>query len=147
MTSAAAKKLPVREFHLQTFLEEAELTMAEFIDLSILMGCDYVDKIRGIGPTKAYTLIKKYHTIDAILPHLKGMKGVEVPKEFPYAEARKLFVNPEVAPPAELEKDIKWVVPDEEALVKFMCEENGFAEKNIRSGIAKLAAGRKTKGQ
>jgi flap endonuclease-1 len=99
--------------------------------------CYYAVLARGCGEPHT-----RYHTIDAILPHLKGMKGVEVPTDFPYAEARKLFVAPEVTAPAELEKDIKWVLPDEEALVKFMCEENGFAEKSIRGGIAKLTDGR-----
>ena len=38
--------------------------------------------------------------------------------------------EPEVTPAAEVE--LKWEKPDLEALVKFMCEEKGFAEDRIR---------------
>ena len=40
------------------------------------------------------------------------------------------FKAPEVTPAADLE--LKWEKPDEEALVKFMCEKKGFAEDRIR---------------
>ena len=48
--------------------------------------------------------------------------------------------EPEVTPAEEIE--LKWTAPDEEALVKFMCEQNGFAEDRIRSGAKKLAKAR-----
>ena len=38
--------------------------------------------------------------------------------------SRRLFKSPEVTPAGDL--DLKWEKPDEEALVKFMCEEKGF---------------------
>ena len=34
-------------------LEELQLTRDQFIDLCILCGCDYTDKIPGIGPVRA----------------------------------------------------------------------------------------------
>jgi flap endonuclease-1 len=47
-------------------LEGLGLTMDEFIDLCILCGCDYADSIRGIGPKRAYELIKKYHCLEEV---------------------------------------------------------------------------------
>ncbi len=38
--------------------------------------------------------------------------------------------------------DLKWTAPDEDGLVKFMCEQNGFAEDRIRAGAKKLAKAR-----
>ena len=37
-----------------------ELDQDQFVDLCILLGCDYVDKIRGIGPKKAIELVDLY---------------------------------------------------------------------------------------
>ena len=34
-----------------------EFSQEEFVDLCILLGCDYVDKIKGIGPKKAIELV------------------------------------------------------------------------------------------
>ena len=42
----------------------------QFIDLCILLGCDYCDSIRGIGPKRAYDLVKQYHSIEEILKHI-----------------------------------------------------------------------------
>ena len=45
-------------------------SMLQFIDLCILLGCDYCESIRGIGPKRAIDLIKQYKTIDEIMKHL-----------------------------------------------------------------------------
>ena len=37
---------------------------------------------------------------------------------------------------------MKWEKPDEEGLVKFMCETNGFQEDRIRNGAKKLLKAR-----
>merc|ERR1711953_1264462 len=50
--------------------------------------------------------------------------------------ARRLFKEPEVTPADKIE--LKWEKPDEEGLVKYMCEEKGFAEDRIRNGAKKL---------
>ena len=66
--------MPIREFNLSKALGELELTMDEFIDLCILLGCDYCDTIRGVGPQRAVTLIKQHKSIDEILKHLDTKK-------------------------------------------------------------------------
>ena len=53
--------------------------------------------------------------------------------------------EPEVTPAEEIE--LKWTAPDEEGLVKFMCEQNGFAEDRIRAGAKKLAKARQVSTQ
>ena len=47
MMVSEAKKLPIREIHLDKLLETLDLSHNEFVDLCILMGCDYTDSIRG----------------------------------------------------------------------------------------------------
>ena len=42
----------------------------EFIDLCILLGCDYCDKIRGLGPKSAIKLIQDHKSIEEILKRL-----------------------------------------------------------------------------
>jgi flap endonuclease-1 len=43
------------------------MTMDEFIDLCILCGCDYTKNIGGIGPVRAFKLIKEESTIENVL--------------------------------------------------------------------------------
>lgn len=42
----------------------------QFVDLCILLGCDYCDKIAGLGPKRALTLIQKHRTIDNVVLHI-----------------------------------------------------------------------------
>lgn len=103
----------------------------------------------GIGPTRALQLIQKHGSIEEILKNLDKAKypgaspasrllvfslgysggllaefSVAVEADWPFEEARKLFLHPEVTPPDEI--DLKWNDPDEEGLVEFLCKQNGF---------------------
>ncbi|KAJ1551712.1 Elongation of fatty acids protein 2, partial [Cladochytrium tenue] len=113
-----------------------------FIDLCILLGCDYCDSIKGIGPTRAVALIKEHKNIEAILKSLDGKK-YEIPEDWPYKEARELFRKPDVQEFAATEQ-LKWEEPDEEGIVAFMVGEKNFTEERIRSAVKKLSKTRST---
>lgn len=140
LTFSEARKMPIREFYLDRILTELELSHYEFIDLCILLGCDYCDSIKGIGPKRAVDLIKQYKSIEEIIKHIDTNKYT-LPEEWPYQEARELFKNPEVLQDADI--NLKWEAPNEEELVKFLVEEKGFNEDRIRSGIKKILKARK----
>jgi flap endonuclease-1 len=118
--------------------------MDEFIDLCILLGCDYCDSIKGIGPKRAIELMKTHRSIEKILEKL-DTKKYQVPENWPYKEARGLFKEPEIEDPKSF--DLKWVAPDEEAVVAYLVGEKGFAEDRIRNGCKKLAKARQTSTQ
>merc|ERR1719471_337925 len=146
LTFSEARKMPIKEFHLSNVLEGFEMKQEEFIDLCILLGCDYVDKIKGIGPKKAIELVKKHKNIETILSNIDKTK-YPPPENWLYTEARRLFTSPDVTPSSEV--DLQWNKPDEEALVAYMCGEKGFSEDRIRNGCKKLdkARGGATQGR
>eukprot|EP00026_Physarum_polycephalum_P009814 Phypoly_transcript_09951.p1 GENE.Phypoly_transcript_09951~~Phypoly_transcript_09951.p1 ORF type:complete len:406 (+),score=86.45 Phypoly_transcript_09951:96-1220(+) len=135
LTFSEARKIPIKEISLQKVLEGLKLTEDQFIDMCILLGCDYSESIKGIGPKKSFELIQKYKSIEEILKHLDTKKYI-VPEVFPYEAIRDLFKNPEVIDPATVE--FKWVDPDEEGLKKFLVDEKGFNEKRVADSIEKL---------
>ncbi|KAK2172112.1 hypothetical protein NP493_991g00067 [Ridgeia piscesae] len=102
LTFSEARKMPIREFHLDRVLNELGLSQDEFIDMCILLGCDYCDSIRGIGPKRAVDLIKQHRTIEGILKHI-DTKKYTVPEDWPYERARSLFQKPDVTDPEELD--------------------------------------------
>ncbi len=114
LTFSEARKLPILEFRLPDILSAMELTMPQFVDLCILCGCDYTDTIRGIGPKKALALIKTHGTIEKVIENLDTTK-YPLPDSFDFAQARELFLHPEVTDPETLE--CKYSEPDEEAYV------------------------------
>lgn len=98
MTFSEARKMPVQEIHYEKVLKGLELNAEEFIDLCILMGCDYCDTIRGVGPKTAITLIQKHRSIEKIIENI-DTKKYTIPKDWNFEQARNLFKNPEVIDP------------------------------------------------
>nr|XP_033784383.1 flap endonuclease 1 [Geotrypetes seraphini]XP_033784384.1 flap endonuclease 1 [Geotrypetes seraphini] len=139
LTASEAKKLPIQEFHLNRALQEMNITQEQFVDLCILLGSDYCETIRGVGPKRAIDLIKQHKSIEKIVEHL-DTKKYPIPENWLHKEARELFLNPEVANTDSV--DLKWIEPDENALVEFMCGEKQFNEDRIRNGAKKLAKSR-----
>ncbi|EKX73459.1 flap endonuclease-1, putative [Theileria equi strain WA] len=110
-------------------------TRAQFTDFCILCGCDYCGTIKGIGPKNAYSLIKKYKSIEEILK----FKGETLPG---FEEARRYFLAPQVFEGANPETTF----PNLEELRKFLIE-NDFNSERVDKFILKLTKARKVKVQ
>jgi flap endonuclease-1 len=181
MTFANQSKSMVQTMNYAKAIEGLGLTHDEFVDLCIMLGCDYCDSIRGIGPKTALKLIREYSNIEAILKTLDHKK-FQVPESWEpadaaakrkkapvpededtdkedentenkqqeeqeeeedltpvYVHARRLFNHHEV-----LENvDLKWKLPQEEALSKFLVDDCGFNPERVKSNIEKLQAAHK----
>ncbi|ELA42131.1 uncharacterized protein VICG_00772 [Vittaforma corneae ATCC 50505] len=133
MNASQSKNLDIDEYNLGTILKELELTMGSFIDLCILMGCDYCDTIKGVGHKRAYDLIKKYGCIESIIES----ETPEVPDNFDYKAARLIFN--ELSSVGEAENfEIMYDQLDKEGLVQFLVKEKGFDEVRVTNGIEKI---------
>eukprot|EP00727_Mastigamoeba_balamuthi_P008212 m51a1_g4011 putative flap endonuclease-1 (388) ;mRNA; r:556941-558485 len=141
MNFAESRKMPIAEYHLDSILAGLAMSMDQFIDLCILLGCDYCDTIRGIGRKRAVELIKKHGSIEEVLKNIDHKK-YQVPENWPYQDARELFRRPEVTDPATIE--LKWSDPDEAGLVEYLVKEKNFSEERVAAGIAKLKKARST---
>ncbi|KAG2220590.1 hypothetical protein INT45_002612 [Circinella minor] len=137
LTFSEARKMPIDEIHLDKALEGLEMDKNQFTDLCILLGCDYVDSIKGVGPTRAYSLIKEHKSIEKAIEHLPEKLRENVPQDWKYPDARELFIKPDVKPGKEVE--LKWEAPDVEAVVDFMVKDKGFSEERIRKSCEKLS--------
>lgn len=185
LTFSEARKMPVQEFSYEKVLQGMEFSQSQvrilfkniwsyiivhflyyfqFIDLCILLGCDYCESIRGIGPKRAIELIRQFENIETILKNIDTNKYV-VPENWNYQAARELFLNPDVADPETIDVrlcnrlakqinkcyrffyQLKWTDPDEEGLVEFMCGNRQFNEERIRNGAKKIMKTRTTSTQ
>ena len=138
LTFSEAKKRPVAEYHLDTVLSHTGLTMNQFVDLCILLGCDYVPKIPGIGPQRAWDAIKTYGSIEGLIENLDTTKH-PIPAGFDYKGARELFFHPDIVPANDLVLDFR--EPDEEGLINFLVTEKLFNRERVEKGIARLRKG------
>ncbi|KFY72513.1 hypothetical protein V499_07361 [Pseudogymnoascus sp. VKM F-103] len=140
LTFSEARKEPIQEIHVDKVLEGLGMDRKQFVDLCILLGCDYLDPIPKVGPNTALKMIREHGSLEKVVEWInnEGKNKYTIPEDWPYADARELFFNPDVRPADHAECDFKWEQPDVEGLIKFLVVENAFSEERVRSGIAKL---------
>ncbi len=119
---------------LRKTLGECELTYEQLIDVGILIGTDFNDSVKGIGPKTALKLVKQYGTLEAALPHIEGVTFADK-----VAQIREIFLHPEVTDDYKLE----WREPDEQGLLDFLCREKEFGEERIKKSLERMTAGSK----
>ena len=112
MTFANASKAEIQQINYDKAIAGLGVTHDQFVDLCILMGCDYCDTIRGIGPKTALKLIKEHGNIETILKHINREKHI-VPESYEPNEARKRKAAKKKAK-ADAEKDTDDEGGDEE---------------------------------
>ena len=138
------KEENIIEIKLDVALSELGLTMDEFVDLCILCGCDYCERIEGIGCIKAFQLIKEYKTIEKVIEYTEKYnlddshkKKLTYNKEnFDYVQARELFKKPEVVDTSKIE--FNFSSPNVEGLKQFLVKEKNFNETRIDNAIKRL---------
>ncbi|KAK6139481.1 hypothetical protein DH2020_026795 [Rehmannia glutinosa] len=133
----SSKKIPVMEFEVSKVLEELNLTMDQFIDLCILSGCDYCDSIKGIGGLTALKLIRQHGSIENILENI-SKERYQIPDDWPYQEARRLFKEPSVFIDDD-QLELKWSPPDEEAIEKIKAAKNKSSQGRLESFFKPVA--------
>jgi len=113
---------------LEEFLSEIGVTREQLIDLAILIGTDFNDGIRGIGPKTALRLVRKYGKIEGLPKEIRE----KVPSR--YREIRKIFLKPEVTD----EYSVRYGSLRENELYEFLCIEKGFSKPRVERAIRRL---------
>ncbi|OCL11536.1 flap endonuclease 1 [Glonium stellatum] len=144
LTFSEQRKEPILEIHLDKVLEGLGMDRTQFIDLCILLGCDYLDPIKGIGPSTALKLIREHKNLEGVVDIISKSSKYTIPEDWPYADARLLFLEPDVRSADDPECDFKWEAPNVDGLIKFLVEEKGFNEDRVRSGASRLQKNLKT---
>ncbi|KAG7293734.1 Flap endonuclease 1 [Staphylotrichum longicolle] len=140
LTFSEQRKEPIQEIHVDKVLEGLNMERKQFVDLCILLGCDYLDPIPKVGPSTALKLIREHGTLEKVVEFMKeDPKGrYTVPDDWPFEDARDLFFSPDVRPADDPLCDFKWEKPDIEGLVQFLVQEKAFSEDRVRAGGARL---------
>lgn len=63
-----------------------------------MLGCDYCDSIRGVGPKRAMDLITQHKSLEKILDNI-DTKKYPPPADWNFQDARRLFTDPEITEP------------------------------------------------
>jgi len=118
----------IREFKLEDILNKLGLTHEQLIDMAILIGTDFnTEGFRGIGPKRAYNLIKQHGSLDRIIK-----LGI-VKWTYPYSleEIRGIFMRP----PTTDNYSIVFREPNREKVIEFLVEEHDFNPERVNKEL------------
>ncbi|KAI9374642.1 flap endonuclease 1 [Aspergillus egyptiacus] len=146
LTFSEQRKEPIQEIHLDRALEGLDMDRNQFIDMCILLGCDYLEPIPKVGPNTALKLIREHGSLEKVVESIENdpKQKLVIPESWPYQDARELFTKPDVRDANDPECDFKWEAPDVEGLVEFLVKDKGFNEDRVRNGAARLTKNLKT---
>lgn len=123
---------------LDSLLSSLGITRELLVDIGILVGTDYCEGVKGIGPKRALKLVKEYGSAEKVLEALKVT--LEVPPEM----IRQIFLRPNVTDNYTL----KWKDIDYTAVKSILCDEHDFSSERVDKALAELkVALEKSKGE
>ncbi|MGQ4891211.1 MAG: flap endonuclease-1 [Candidatus Njordarchaeia archaeon] len=115
-------------YRLSDLLNALGLTLEMLVDMAILIGTDYnPNGVEGVGPKKAYDLIKKYKSLENIL----SRKLVRLKDDVDPIEIRKIFLEPEVTD----NYNINFREPDYDGIIEFLVEEHDFNKDRVEKEL------------
>ena len=106
-------------------LEHYKITQEQLIDLAILVGTDFNDGIKGIGPKKALKLVSEYGSIEKMPAEISEVLA-------PLAGGiREIFMQPDVTGDYEIE----FRPPDVNGIVRFLVDEREFSRERVMAAL------------
>jgi flap endonuclease-1 len=112
---------------LEVTLQNLGVTREQLVDIGILIGTDFNEGIKGIGPKKALKLIQDLGNLETMIEK----KEFEIPY---YEEIRKIFLEPEITDDYE----IKWRSVQESKVVELLVEDHDFSMERVESNLEKF---------
>ncbi|HZI51681.1 MAG TPA: flap endonuclease-1 [Terriglobia bacterium] len=106
-------------------LSHYNITREQLIDLAILVGTDFNDGIKGIGPKKALKLVSEFGTIDNMPVEIRDAVGPVV------GDIRSIFMHPEVTD----DYSIRSEAPDAGGVIRFLCDEHEFSRERVTAAL------------
>ncbi len=137
ITVSGKRKLPGKNIYINIspeiiqideMLSKLEITREQLVDLAIIVGTDFNEGIKGIGPKTALKLIRQNGNLEKI----KDVSSA-IPEDL-VKQVRDIFLRPNVIEVDNLE----WKNPDEEGIMNFLCKEKNFSEERVKNAIGRL---------
>ncbi len=125
-----ARRLEPELIELEALLAELGITREQLIDLSILVGTDFNEGVKGVGPKTALKLMRRHGSIEELPENILA----KVPDT--YQAIRGIYLDPEITETYDIEtREL-----DEEGLIGFLCGERGFSPGRVETLVKRMRA-------
>jgi len=110
-------------------LKALRLTRTQLIEAAILVGTDFNEGVKGIGPKTAVKRLNEFGSLENLPPEIRE----KLPPNFP--AIRDYFLHPEVMEELNLQKGRL----DLGSAIEFLCGERDFAKDRVEKALERLA--------
>ncbi len=117
-------------------LESLGVSREQLVDMALLIGTDFNEGIKGIGPKKALKLILEHGDLET------AQKAANLNLEN-IDEVRRIFLEPNVTDDYRL----VWDEADGDGILEFLCQGFDFSEERVRTAIRRLEEGAASQSQ
>ena len=114
-------------------LEGLGIGREELIQVGVLVGTDFNEGVRGVGPKTALKVVREGRFEETVAERLPG---------FDPAPVLEFFLHP----PSGGTVDLAWQAPDGEGLSAMLCDEYSFSRERVKGALERLGvtAGQRT---
>jgi flap endonuclease-1 len=127
-SKGVARPLIPELIELQRLLTSHGITREQLVDLAILVGTDFNEGVKGVGPKTALKLLKIHGDIERLPERYTD----QLPENID--ELRRVFLNPSVVE----DYSVRFGRLDEDGLRKFLCNERGFSLERVDLAIRRM---------
>ncbi len=113
---------------LDSMLSSLGITHDQLVVMGVLIGTDYSEGVKGIGPKTALKMVKEHGTLEKVLENVNWDSEVDA------GSIVEFFKNP----PVTEEYSIDWKEPDADGLREFMSGEHDFSAERVEKVIERL---------
>lgn len=112
---------------LERLLQAWRIDRPGLVDLALLVGTDFNDGVRGIGPKKALKLVQQYGRLEQMPPEIRDAVG----EPDLIAAVRQIYLSPDVTDDFEVQP----FAPDRDGVVRFLCEAREFGRDRVLAAL------------
>jgi len=114
-------------------LDTLRITHEQLVDLAILVGTDFNDGIKGIGPKKALKLVQRYGAIEQMPSEIRNAVAPDVDA------VRSIYLAPAVTDIYE----VTFSEPQLAAVVELLCGRHEFSKARVTAALDRAFAERR----
>ena len=112
---------------LERLLGSWRITREQLVDVAILVGTDFNDGVKGIGPKKALRLVQEHGHIETMPGEIRDAVGDSGIVD----EVRRIFLQPNVTDAFTVQPQ----EPDLDGIVRFLCDEREFSRERVTAAL------------
>lgn len=130
------QKITPVQIDLKESLTGLKIDQFQLVDMAILIGNDYFQGVKNIGPKHAYKFLLNHKNLEKVIQEEKNNYNFTLLTSNIISKVRKIFLLPEVV---DHYQNIRWNYPNEQKAYSLLCEEHHLNKERVLTNYEKFS--------